>query len=128
VRLRDKILRKPLRLEFTEEQLEEESSEFHFGVYDIHDQLLGCLSFKPLVSNTIKMRQVAIDDVFQNSGIGSFLVESAEQWAVNHQYEWIDLHARDTAVSFYTKLNYQLYGEPFIEVNIPHRSMRKKLN
>lgn len=128
IRLRNKLLREPLRLEFTETQLEEESTEFHFGVFDTQYHLLGCLSFKHINADTLKMRQVAVDDVLQNKGIGTYLVMESEKWARDHHYTNIELHARDTAVFFYTKLNYQLIGEPFTEVNIPHRLMIKKLN
>jgi len=37
------------------------------------------------------------------------------------------LHARETAVSFYTELGYEVFGEPFVEVTVPHRKMRKTL-
>jgi predicted GNAT family N-acyltransferase len=37
------------------------------------------------------------------------------------------LNARDTAIPFYLHLGYELVGEPFVEVGIPHRKMRKAL-
>lgn len=39
----------------------------------------------------------------------------------------MSLHARDTAVPFYNKLNYLQVGEPFIEVGITHFEMYKVL-
>ena len=127
VKLRDKLLRKPLNLAFTESQLEEESKEFHFGVYDLENSLLGCLSFKPIDPFTLKMRQVAIAEEQQGKGIGKFLVLESEKWASQNNYKLIVLHARDTAESFYTKLHYQKEGKPFVEVNIPHIVMKKNL-
>jgi predicted GNAT family N-acyltransferase len=37
------------------------------------------------------------------------------------------LHARDTAVPFYEALGYEAFDDPFVEVAIPHRKMRKAL-
>lgn len=127
IRLRDKLLRKPLNLEFTEKQLEDECKEFHFGVFNHSNQLLACLSFKPLNSYTLKMRQVAVDDEFQGKGIGKFLVGESEKWALRNNFSQIELHARDIAVPFYLSLNYQRQGEMFEEVGIPHWSMKKML-
>ena len=127
VRLRDKLLRRPLQLEFTETQLEAEIDEFHFGVFDLENNLLGCLSFKPVNTTTLKMRQVAIDEEQQGKGIGTFIVMESEKWARANNYKHIELHARDTAVSFYSKLKYQKAGNMFVEVNIPHWAMRKSL-
>ena len=35
-----------------------------------------------------------------------------------------DLEASKT---FYTALGYEIFGEPFVEVTLPHRKMRKTL-
>ena len=37
------------------------------------------------------------------------------------------LHARDHAIGFYARLGYAPFGEPYEEVGIPHRNMRKTL-
>lgn len=127
VALRNKILRIPLGLEFTEEQLEKEWNEFHFVLKDQHDTLLACLIFKPVDSEILKMRQVTVDDKLQSKGIGSLLVKESELWAQQKAYRKIELHARDTAVEFYLKLGYEVSGPEFKEVGIPHRKMVKAL-
>lgn len=127
VHLRDKVLRKPLKLEFTLDQLEDEHNQFHFALYDKSFSLIGCLSFKVVDSHTLKMRQVAVEKAYQSRGHGTEMVRKAEQWAVRMGYSQIELHARDQAVAFYTKLNYQFVGELFVEVGIPHRTMTKTL-
>jgi predicted GNAT family N-acyltransferase len=42
-------------------------------------------------------------------------------------YTTIILNARETAVKFYISLGYEIYGEPFVEVTLPHRKMKKTL-
>jgi predicted GNAT family N-acyltransferase len=37
------------------------------------------------------------------------------------------MHARQSAVGFYQKLGYQIRGEEFEEVTIPHYEMQKQL-
>jgi N-acetylglutamate synthase-like GNAT family acetyltransferase len=125
ITLRDQVLRKPLNLQFTEEQIAEEFNQIHFGYYNEHHELIACLSYQPKEDNILKMRQVAVDSSIQNKGIGSKLVLATEQWAKHKGFKKIILHARDTAVPFYNKLNYQLVDEPFTEVGIKHFMMEK---
>ncbi|MFN8361268.1 MAG: GNAT family N-acetyltransferase [Candidatus Kapaibacterium sp.] len=124
VLLRYAVLRKPLGLVFTSEQLSEEHNEIHLrGLLD--STLVCCLQLRPIDNHTVQMRQVAVDESYQSKGIGRALVEYCEQVARDEQFTEIILHARETAVAFYLKLGYEVYGEPFIEVGIPHRNMRK---
>lgn len=127
ISLRDKILRKPLKLEFSEDQIAEEYNQIHFGCFDHHYNLLACLSYQVKEGGTLKMRQVAVDDSLQNKGIGSAVVKFTEQWAKYKNYKKIILHARDTAVTFYLKLHYIQNGKPFTEVGILHYAMEKIL-
>ena len=127
VQLRTKILRKPLGLEFTIDQLSNEYNDFHFGIYNQELKLLGGMIFNNTGNNTLKMRQVAVDDVCQNKGIGKFMVKQSEEWAKEKGFNKIELNARDTAIPFYQSLGYDAEGEIFIEVSITHLKMVKNL-
>ncbi|MBK9108055.1 MAG: GNAT family N-acetyltransferase [Saprospiraceae bacterium] len=127
VQLRYSVLRKPLKLEFSTQQLEEEYDQFHFGVYDQNHLLWACLIFKIHDSQTLQMRQVAVDEFAQGQGIGTFMVHESEKWAKIMGFEKIILHARDIAKPFYEKLNYLADGPPFVELNIHHYNMFKNL-
>lgn len=126
VALRDAILRKPLGLAFSVEELAEESDSLHLGCYQ-SEKLVGCLVLKPINPSTIQMRQVAVDPTIQGKGIGRRLVAYSEKVAQERGYKSIMLHAREAAVPFYLKLNYQKRGERFMEVGIPHYEMNKDL-
>lgn len=39
----------------------------------------------------------------------------------------IETHAREYAADFYLKLGYEITGDRFTEVGIPHRFMEKRL-
>ncbi|MBS3913815.1 MAG: GNAT family N-acetyltransferase [Bacteroidetes bacterium] len=124
--LRYEILRKPLGLKFTAEELLTENSETH--ILAITDHLVcGCMLLKPLHNEVVKMRQVAVAKHLQSFGIGNAMVQFAEEWCRNAGYKCIELHARDTAVKFYLNHQYQVFGNPFTEVGIPHLAMKKDL-
>lgn len=126
VALRYEVLRRPLGLEFSPEQLAAESSDLHCTLWD-DAELVGCLVLTPLNEREIKMRQVAIHPDRQGQGLGRELVEFCEDEARKLGFVEMVLHARDTAVPFYLRLGYELEGDPFTEVGIPHRKMRKML-
>jgi predicted GNAT family N-acyltransferase len=126
VRLRYKILREPLGLDYSAEELAKEYSDIHLAVYNDAWILRGCLVLTPKANKVMKMRQVAVDDTAQRAGVGRAMVEKSEQIAKERGCELMELNARDTAVPFYEKLNYQMEGEVFLEVGIRHFRMVKK--
>jgi predicted GNAT family N-acyltransferase len=128
VQLRDKILRKPLGLQFSEEQLAEEFADFHLAAYTNDWILTGCLVLTPKDDKTLKMRQVAVDETVQKMGVGRQLVEASEAFGRACGFDIMELNARDTAVPFYQKLDYTIVGERFEEVGIGHFKMVKKLS
>jgi predicted GNAT family N-acyltransferase len=126
VALRDEILRRPLGLVFDPEQLAAESSDHHLACYR-DGRLVGCLVLTPRPDGEMKMRQVAVAETEQGGGIGRRMVLESERIARALGYGAMTLHARANVVSFYEKLGYEVVGEPFEEVTIPHRAMRKRL-
>ncbi|KAF0843486.1 acetyltransferase (GNAT) family protein [Methylovorus glucosotrophus] len=126
VALRHAILRAPLGLAFTAEQLAAEADAWHLGAF-LDGRLVGCLLLKPLASGELQMRQVAVEQALQGQGIGRQLVSHAEAYARQHGYTTMRLHARENAVPFYQRLDYRLQGEPFMEIGISHWLMLKQL-
>ena len=127
VELRDKILRKPLGMIFTEEFLADDENEYILGLFD-KQKILATLNLRPLSSTTLKMRQVAVDNHIQGKGLGGILVDFSEEYAIENGFDEIVLHARDTAVKFYLCLDYEILDpEYFTEVGIQHLKMGKRL-
>lgn len=124
IKLRYEILRKPLNLHFTAEQLAAEKNYFHLGYFK-DKKLIACLMLVPEENGKMKMKQVAVENESQGKGIGAKLVNAAEKFASDKGYIIMYCHARDTAVPFYEKLNYKRVGEMFEEVSIPHWEMEK---
>jgi ribosomal protein S18 acetylase RimI-like enzyme len=126
LKLRFKILRKPLELDFSEDFLADESNNFHLAAFE-NNELIAVVLLRPICENELKMRQFAVSEKFQRKGIGKMLTQFAEKFALKNKYNFITLYARKTAVGFYEKLGYHIVDEEFIEVGIPHFKMEKKL-
>lgn len=124
--LRDQLLRAPLGLSFSDDQLAAESSQLHFGILD-QRRLVACAVIVPVSEELAKLRQMVVAKSHQRQGVGSTLVQSIEATLAERGFKRIQLHARDTAVGFYQRLGYEKEGEPFIEVTIEHWKMSKKI-
>jgi predicted GNAT family N-acyltransferase len=124
--LRYNMLRKPLGLTFSEEELNDEKTNIHIGIFD-DDKLEGCCMLVPKDNETVQLRQMAVISGLQGKGIGRVLMQFAENIARDQGYKTMIMHARKTAMGFYEKLGYRKTGTEFLEVTIPHYVMEKKL-
>ena len=122
--LRYKILREPLGLNFSESDLQREKNDIFISCSDNH-RIIGCCILVHISDKVLKLRQMAVDNQWQGKNIGTKIVLFAEQYAVEHGYATIQLHARKTATAFYAKCGYAISGNEFLEVDIPHYFMEK---
>jgi len=125
--LRDLILRKPIGLEFTPQELSKEYTSIHFAAYTDDNHLLGTLVMKPLDNAQVKMRQVAVFPEHQKKGIGQLMVAASEVYSRENNFKEIVLSARVPAIPFYEKLGYEVVGEMYVEVGVDHYQMKKTL-
>jgi len=126
VKLRDAILRKPLGLGFTPEDLEKEKDNMLIGAFE-DERMLGCCMLVEEQPDIVRLRQMAVLNDLQGKGIGRALMNFAENLARDRGYKIIRMHARDNAVGFYEKVGYKIKGDKFIEITIPHYVMEKDL-
>lgn len=121
---RYRLLRKPLNLYYSKEDLLQEKDDIHICGF-LNNRLIAYAALRPITITEIKLRQVAISTELQGQGCGKKLVEFAEQIAANSGYKEITLHSRESVIGFYEKLGYKLISEKFIEVTVPHYKMKK---
>ena len=126
LKLRDKVLRKPLGMSLFDENLEADKDDIHMGAF-VNNKLVGVLILTRMNQNEVKMRQVAVVEEMRSKKIGSKMVAYAEQFSKDMHYTTMLLNARKTAVGFYEKLGYNKVGNEFLEINIPHFKMYKFL-
>lgn len=126
LRLRYEMLRKPLGLSFSEEELKKEKDDVLMGAFE-DDRILGCCLLSPEDAHILRLRQMAVPNNLQGKGIGRALMIFAENVARDMGYETLMMHARITAIGFYEKLGYVKRNGEFTEVTIRHVIMEKKL-
>ena len=124
--LRYKILREPLGLRFSEDDLQREKDDIFITCCE-NGQIIGCCILTRLSAETLKLRQMAVDSQWQGKQVGTKILTFVEQYAINNGYSCISLHARKTASEFYAKCGYAVSGDEFTEVGIPHVFMEKRL-
>lgn len=126
VKLRDDLLRKPLGLSFSPEELENEKENMLIAAFE-EDEMLGCCMLVEEKPDIVRLRQMAVLNDLQGKGIGRALMGFAENLARDRGYKIISMHARKNTVLFFEKMGYKVKGDEFIELTIPHFIMQKQL-
>jgi predicted GNAT family N-acyltransferase len=123
--LRNKILLRPIGVpDYGWEKNDWKS--WHFVAVENND-VIGCVVLVPLDGKKKKTQliQMAVDISRQGNGIGKKLIEELLNFCESQSIAEIEIHAREDVVSFYEKYGFEVFGEPFEEVGIRHRYMRK---
>ncbi|MBI5856406.1 MAG: GNAT family N-acetyltransferase [Sphingobacteriales bacterium] len=126
VKLRDDILRRPLGLGFTQQELEKEKDNMLIGAFE-DDQMLGCCMLVEKNPEVVRLRQMAVLNDLQGKGIGRALMNFAENLARDRGYKILSMHARKNVAGFYEKMGYKIASDEFTEITIPHYVMEKQL-
>jgi GNAT superfamily N-acetyltransferase len=126
VALRRAVLRTPLGLDFTEDQLAADAADTHFAAFD-GGRLVGAVVMTPYKAETVKLRQMAVSPEAQGQGVGAALLQAFEAHARAAGLTGITLAARVTAQTFYARNGYTAEGDVFEEVTLPHIRMTKAL-
>jgi predicted GNAT family N-acyltransferase len=92
------------------------------------DQVVATATATDLGDRVVKIRQVAVDFSLRGKGHGREIMLCSEEWAKEAGFKTVSLHARAVVMEFYLKLGYEIVGDGFEEVGIPHRKMVKKLD
>ncbi len=127
LQLRLDMLRKPLGLTFSEEELRKEADDIFITCTEDGD-VLGCCVLTPIQHELLRLRQMAVCQKSQRKGIGETIVLFAEKLSRDKGYKKIMMHARNSALGFYQKMGYKIVGDEFEEVGLPHHIMEKSLH
>ena len=71
--------------------------------------------------------RMAVIKMYRNQGIGRSIIQTAMDYASSVGMESIYLNSQLQAKTFYEGLGFKEYGDVFLEANIEHVSMSKKL-
>jgi predicted GNAT family N-acyltransferase len=127
LQLRDQELRKPLGLDLTSVDTSDDIDHVHFVAVE-DEEVVGIVVLVPNYHPKVgKLRQMATAEKVRGQRIGVALVQKLEEYAHENRMNKIELHARDYAKGFYSKLGYKITSDVFYEVEIPHYKMEKNL-
>jgi predicted GNAT family N-acyltransferase len=126
LRLREAILRQPLGLTVSRDELFDDAMRQHFCAVS-YGAVVGTVSLRPLDETTLHLKQMAVAEARRRERIGARLLAHAEGWAAEAGFRLMVLHARIGAEGFYVRLGYAQEGGPFEENTIPHIRMIKRL-
>ena len=125
IELRYKYLRKPLRLSFSDESLQKEKDDLHFGLSNENGKIIACLVVTEISSKNVHLRQMVVAEEKRKIGKGRELLRYVEEYLKKERVSKIVIHSRKYAVGFYEKSGYITEGSEFCEVTIPHFKMAK---
>lgn len=126
--LRYRVLREPLGHARADVPFPFEHESLHLVALDGDESVVGCVLFHPETPASGRLFQMAVVPLLQGRGLGQRMVRALETELRRRGVREVHLHARENVVPFYERLGYRAFGEPFVEVSIPHRHMRKELD
>lgn len=120
---------------FIHEQNVDESLE----IDDLEDKALHVIGYKEnkacctarLIekeNGLLKIQRVAVLKDYRKKGIGLLLLQEIERLAKDtFGANKLLLDSQDHAIPFYQKSGFSVYGDGFLDANIPHHHMEKRL-
>ena len=99
---------------------------FHLGLLDDDGTLVGIASLSPEPTphrpgrRALRLRGIAVEPTRQRAGGGGLLLDAAVERARLEGYEVLWADGRDTALAFYQRRGWEVVGEGFVHVGLPH--------
>ncbi len=130
-RVREKVFVKEQNVSLDEEydkydQVDNENVKHIIAI--INDQVVGTMRLILEKKNKeMYIGRLAILKEYRGKNIGSRLLDYAEKQAFNTGYQTLSLSAQVNAKEFYKNNGYIPYGEIFLDANIEHIRMLKKI-
>lgn len=112
----------PLNLELDEH----DHTSAHFIVYD-DNRAIGAGRIRKVGDTVGKVERVCVLEEFRGKHLGKLIMEALETHAQNTGMHKIILNAQSYAIPFYEKLGYGITSPEFMDADIPHRTMEKKV-
>lgn len=123
--LREEVLRRPLGLSLSGEDLADEENQLHFGLFGPGNHLVACAVAVRVSPTEARIRQMAVSPPHQRKGLGQRILRELESNLEARGFRKLVMKARMSAAGFYEKLGYKIVGEEFVDVTIPHVTMIK---
>ena len=110
-----------------EEELDDADATASHAVAICQGQVVGTGRLVLQDDGDAQIGRMAVDQTWRRKGIGDQILRFLEEEARAQGLRRCVLHAQEYVKGFYAAHGYQVHGETFLEVNIPHIEMRKEL-
>ena len=110
-----------------EEELDEADATATHAIALSGDTIIGTGRLLIRDDTTAIIGRMAVDREWRRRGVGGQILLFLEEEARAQGYRQSVLHAQEYVKSFYASHGYTEHGDVFLEVNIPHIEMRKRL-
>lgn len=78
--------------------------------------------------NVAKLERIAVRKAYRGQGVGTALIDHMMEAAKkNRKLKLAKLGAQVQALPFYEKLGFEICSEEYLDANIPHKTMQRKL-
>lgn len=113
----------PLSLELDE--FDEKAS--HFVVYE-GESPISAGRIRETTPGVGKVERVCVLTEYRGKRLGKLMMKALENHGMEQGYEKIVLNAQSYAVPFYENIGYVITSPEFMDADIPHRAMEKKIS
>jgi GNAT superfamily N-acetyltransferase len=128
--LRRSILRRGMANPDVHYPQDDDARSFHLGAFD-GDELIAVASFTPAPTpwregaSAWQLRGMAVAEGRQGSGVGTAIIDAAKERITASGATVLWCNARDTALRFYARLGFSVYGDGFVTADsgVPHHVM-----
>ncbi|MDP9072347.1 MAG: GNAT family N-acetyltransferase [Actinomycetota bacterium] len=99
---------------------------FHLGLVNDDESLIGVATLSPEPTphragrRALRLRGMAVEPSRQGAGGGGLLLDAAVERARREGYQVVWANGRDTALRFYQARGWQVVGEGFVTIDLPH--------
>lgn len=125
-RLRQTVLRAHLPEAGVENPEDDLPGTVHLGVVEEDGRLSAVATLFPEPTehrpgwSGVRLRGMAVDPERQGHGLGSLLLDAVVDRARRDGHRVLWANGRDTALDFYTRRGWEVVGEGFTSVGLPH--------
>ena len=124
--IRNKVFVEEQGVPVTLELDELDKTATHFVVYTAETPI-GAGRLRETTPGTGKVERICVLPEYRGRQLGKLVMNSLEKHAKKEGLEKIVLNSQSYAIPFYEKLGYVITSPEFMDADIPHRAMEKKL-
>lgn len=123
--LRYRVMRAPLNQPRGSEKNDGDETGVHFALYE-NSVLKAIARLDKADTQVAQVRFVAVEDNSQGKGFGKAIMGATEEAAKDRGDTHMVLHARDYAVDFYLKMNYEIIEKSYVLFGVLQHFLMKK--